>query len=482
MKNIRLWLVLAGLCLGLPAGPALAGQAQDISAEIKALRQQMNEMQRNYEARLQEMQRRLDALPAAEAKPADGDAALEKLVAQKSAAPAKGQGSVPGMVEKLNPDVSVVLDTYYYHDDTSQGMTATLGSLRGFGHVHGGHEHADKFQRGFNLNHAELRFSAQVDPYFKAWVTAAVDEEGAEMEEAVMQTTSLPLGFQVKAGKFFSDMGRINSQHSHEWDFVNQPLIYRLLLGEHNLLDKGVQVSWLAPTPFQLLLGLEALEGANESSFNYVGESGLPSQDGPRLWVGWLKYAPNLGGRHGLQLGVSYARGVHQEAHDEDSDGTTDLAFDGHSQIYGLDAVYKYKGSGPHGLGDFVVQGEYLYRQRDLSVAYASESDLLGRARKDKQDGYYLQATYGFAPRWRLGARWDQAGLTNQGENPEVGAYDYGDSRRLSAMVDFSPTEFSRLRLQGGQVSFDLEDGREEAWEVLMQLQVSFGVHGAHKF
>ncbi len=480
--------VAAGVALMAPV--AMADQAEDLRREMDSLRQQMQAMQQGYETRLQQMQQKLDALgskAAAAAPPASPSReSLAKLAGQGSAAPPpEGSTAWSQAVQKLNPDLSVILDTFYYNNDSKESSAHLLSGIKGFGDPHGhgeeGHTHGGN-DKGFNLRHVELQLSAQVDPYFKGWATVAVDDEQAELEEAVIQTTALPYGLRLQAGKFFSGLGRLNSQHSHEWDFVDQPLNYRLLLGEHNLLDKGVQASWLAPLPFQLLFGLEAFQGDNETAFQYLGED-LPEKDGPRLWVGWLKYAPNLGGRHGLQLGASLARGVHQEAHDGDGDGVNDHFLDGHSTLYGLDAVYKFKGHGPHGQGDLVLQGEYLYRRKDLDLyRHDLRPELTGNERLDKQDGFYLQGVYGFLPRWRTGLRWDQVGLINEGHSPSGAAYDYDASNRFTAMLDFSPTEFSRIRVQGSRGSYVLDDGDQDFWEFFVQLQVALGTHGAHKF
>ena len=67
------------------------------------------------------------------------------------------------------------------------------------------------------------------------------------VEEGFLQPTALPYGFTVKAGRFFSGIGYLNEQHSHVWDFVDQPLPYMAFLNTQYD-DEGVQVRWLAPT------------------------------------------------------------------------------------------------------------------------------------------------------------------------------------------------------------------------------------------
>jgi len=385
--------------------------------------------------------------------------------------------------KSFNPDMSVIVDMYYHADDSDEGISHIAEEMSGFGHVHSGEEHHHGVENGFNLRHLELQLSGNVDPYFKASAIAAVSEDEAELETAEMETTCLPGGLKLRGGKFFSDFGYINAQHSHQWDFTDQPLIYQLTLGAHGLNDKGLQLTWLAPTPFYLLAGVEAFEGDNEVMFAYDGEDPLPTHDGPRVGVGWLKVGPDLPGNHGLEFGVFGATGKDQEAHDGDGDGTDDHWFDGDSTFWGGAFVYKYSSPRAYGQGDFTLQGEYFNRRKDLDmVANDLAPDLVGNSKIDDQDGYYLQAVYGFLPRWRGGLRWEQVGLTNKSELPDGTSENLGASYRASAMIDFTPSEFSRIRLQTNQGSYETANGREDVTEVFVQWMVSLGAHAAHKF
>ncbi|MDH7598265.1 MAG: TonB-dependent receptor [Sedimentisphaerales bacterium] len=386
-------------------------------------------------------------------------------------------------VQSLNPDVDVsaVLDTYWQTDDVKGTASSLIEAIDGFACAHA-HEH-HQVEGGFNMRHMEISLSAYVDPYFKGTAIAAILEHGAEMEVAQMEALGLPYGLGLKAGKFFSDMGYLNPKHSHEWDFVDQPLVYRLLLGEHGLNEIGAQVSWLAPTPFYMLFGMEALQGKNEQSFSYIGGDPLPVRDGPRFCVGWLKVAPTLGIAHTLQLGGSVAIGRHQEAHDGDADGDPDHWLDGQSALFGLDLVYKQDSALPYGQGDLTIQAEYLYRNKQMRIVdHLLDPGLVGRYKIDRQDGYYLQATYGLAPRWRCGFRWDQVGLTNTTRIQGSIEHGFGSSWRISAMCDFSPSEFSRLRFQLSKGRYLADDVAQDVVEFIVQLQVSIGAHGAHAF
>ena len=72
----------------------------------------------------------------------------------------------------------------------------------------------DPQQRGFNARNTELAFDGAVDPYFEGFANIVFkldndNETEVEVEEAFMQTTSLPFNLQLKAGQFFAAFGRL---------------------------------------------------------------------------------------------------------------------------------------------------------------------------------------------------------------------------------------------------------------------------------
>jgi hypothetical protein len=91
-------------------------------------------------------------------------------------------------------------------------------------------------------------------------------------------------------------------------------------------------------------------------------------------------------------------------------------------------------------------------------------------------------------PRWRIGARYDYLdsgstaiGLVHTGTLPST---DFPilanhDPRRTTTMIDFSPSEFSRLRVQ---YAWDKARFTNTDDELLLQYIMSLGAHGAHKF
>lgn len=402
----------------------------------------------------------------------------------------------------FNPQVSLIL-TGQYALDNQRGESAELQE-EAAGILHGTHfdAHGHRGGNGFRLGESELVLSATVDPYFDARFIGTFSSHGeTELEEAWLQTRLLPAGLKLKAGKFLSDIGYHNNQHPHAWDFDDQNLAYGALLGEHGLADTGVQLTWLAPAPFYLLLGAEALQGEDQERFGTViatedaesvlavAAGALPdSDDGPRLVTAFAKAAPDLGDDHALQLGLSFAQaGQYQQLIDEDEVPLTGLEYflDGRQRLYGADLVYKFDGAGDKGAGDIKLAAEYLRLDKDMRVVAHGAGPVvppLGTAVSGRQDGYYLAATWGFAPRWTLGLRHDATGALN--ELTEAGAViELEDSRRWTVALGFKPSEFSRLRLQAakGRIA-DEAGGETELDQVLLTYTLSLGAHGAHAF
>lgn len=444
----------------------------------------------------------------------------------------QGVQAVGNSPTAFNPMVSVILDGVFYADDVDGEAGEIVSEAPGFGGGHGhghGHGHGG-LGEGFNIRETEFTFSATVDPYFDAVAVLALEgTDEVELEEVYGVTRALPGGLQVKFGRFLSDVGYINKQHPHSWNFVDRPLVSELLFGDHGIQENGVQLSWVAPTRSYTRLGLEALQGETSQIASYVGEGhyeidtfvtadgtnngagevcegladGAPCRvssemeyeleaaSGPRLFTGFAKWAPDLGFDHALQLGVSggYSRAFQRV--EEHSDGELET-WDGDTWFAGLDMVYKYDAGRSFGHGNLTLQGEYFYRERDVHYVKRAFDDF-GEDTFDleddmdqthRQDGLYVQALYGIAPRWMTGLRYDGIGFRNRAYEG-ADRIDADTSHRYTANLSFLPTEFSRLRLQFARGDMDHEAGADHEHEfnqVMLQYQLSLGAHGAHAF
>lgn len=405
----------------------------------------------------------------------------------------------------FNPQISLILNGFYYHDDRrGQGaemIEEAAGILHGV-HAEEGHGGQDN---GFNLGESELVLAATVDPYLDGRLIAVLADGEAEVEEAWLQTRMLPAGLTVKAGKFRSGIGYQNEQHPHVWDFADQNLAYRALIGDEGLGDAGVQLTWLAPLPIYTLIGTEVLQGGEQERFGALVDEELTADTttvtdplpahraGPRLATAFVKIAPDLGTEHALQLGLSVARARQAQQlidEDETTQSGDEYALDGKHDLTGLDVVYKFDSAGEYGQGDIKVAAEYLRLKKTMTVTGADAGAIgaggnavaVGDRVTGSQDGYYVSAVYGFAPRWQLGLRYDVGGASN--DLTEAGAKtSFGESKRSTLALTFFPSEYSRFRLQvaDGKIANEA-GGRENLQQVVLQYTLSLGPHGAHKF
>jgi hypothetical protein len=385
---------------------------------------------------------------------------------------------------KFVPDISLILDCSYLHRNVSDEQHADL-FLPGF--VQSG-EHSDS-REGFNLNYAEITFYSVVDPYFELFAVCHLSEEHVHLEEAYWLTRQLPTGFQLKAGKFLSSFGRINELHTHYWDFADPPLVHQAVFGDEGLNEIGARVTWVAPTEVYLLLGGEMLMGENEASFGRTG-FGRPQEninirgvEGPALFVGYLKTSVDIDDASVL-LGFSAAHGRTQSDQEFSSGAPAGQALSGSTTVLGGELTVKYT---LDAIRYISFQSEYLWRHTD-GTSYST--DPLQRVRQSalekRQSGLYAQAVAKFGLRMRGGLRFDLLQGNEIVENRL--RQDLPESLpRFSGMIEFDPTEFSRIRLQynydrSRYSETNQQLNRTTIHELSLQVNLAIGAHGAHSF
>jgi hypothetical protein len=102
------------------------------------------------------------------------------------------------------------------------------------------------------LRSMELDLAAFVDPFARGYavINASADpmtgEAALTVEEAAIQTTSLPWNLTLKAGRFFAEYGRLSYIHDHELPFVNRPLALDKYIDGESKTD-GMQLNYLLP-------------------------------------------------------------------------------------------------------------------------------------------------------------------------------------------------------------------------------------------
>lgn len=395
---------------------------------------------------------------------------------------------------RFMPDLSLIVDMSYtnqsFDEDQHTAHLEIPGFVHGGGHDHGEHSHTPLAGNdGFNLNYAELTIGASVDNYFDLKGVFHLTEDDFEIEEAYATTRSLPYHLQAKVGKFKSDFGYLNNKHHHNYNFSDTPLIYQSLLGDHGLNEKGVQLQYVMPLPVYVMVGIEALNGENEQSFGVdtfaphdANEDfeGVEKVSQPGLWVGYLKSSFDVAGGT-LLGGVSMAKGKSRTDHLEDEEGPH--AFAGDATLYGVDMVYKKYFAADHVL---TWQSEYLYREMDGTqyVPNATEDAWANEiALKKEQAGFYSELVYQYDKNWRTGVRYSaitQNDITANGALQDIPE----DMYVTSAMLEYNPSEFSRLRLQYNHNSslYNEEGEKNNKNEVVLQFNYAIGAHGAHAF
>ena len=407
--------------------------------------------------------------------------------------------STPESGQPFDLGISLILDGIHFSAlRKGNEEPAGFGHAHDHGHGHGhGHDHG--FNEGFNLGHSELAFEARLGDVLDGVVLIGFDSNHIELEEAYVMTRSLPAGWQLTGGKFLSEIGYINNRHSHDWNFVDRPLVNEFLFGDHGLQDIGLRATYIPPTAWYTRFGLELLQGSGEGIDRF--DSGVPvgRRDGPRIVTAFVKTGPDLGTDHAIQVGAS-AGYVAQYARLDDH-GSHAHALEGDLWFGGVDATYKYDSGRLYGHGDWRITGEYFlaYRSVDEFIQQGHGDHPTWRRRdnhSERQDGVYLEAVYGFMPRWQLGLRAEALGLTNRVTDFHPTAVVSRDaSYRYSAQVTFRPIEPVFLRGQLSYSDFATAEHNHDhghshdhggdtgsGLALFFQVNIALGAHGAHRF
>ncbi len=342
----------------------------------------------------------------------------------------------------------------------------------------------DPQQRGFNARNIELALDGAVDPYFEGFANIVFkldndNETEVEVEEAFMQTTSLPFNLQLKGGQFFAAFGRLNPVHPHAWDFADAPLVSGLFLGPDGLRGVGAQISWTLPLPWysQLIFAGQNGRGGTGFSFRNPGDDGIffdrvtTDREARGLqdfvWIPRWENSVDLSPTQVVLAGVSGAF------------GSNETGANSRTQIYGGDLFYKWKSSHAEGGFPFVKwQTEAMYRRFEAGRGVDQSFPV---AETFHDWGMYSQVLWGFKKGWVAGIRGDYLHITDS----EFTDDDERQTRsRISANLTWYPTEFSKLRLQYNhdflEENFFLSE--REVDSIFLQFEFILGAHGAHKF
>ena len=471
--------------------------AEELAAQIDALKQ-------DYEKRIAALEAQIAAM---EAKPpaAAGKAAPAARIYKRT-----GDNS-------FNPAIGVVLNAMFV--DRSEEEVGLPGFQLG-------HE-SERPAKGFSLGHSELSMSGNIDDKFRGALVLGLGahdgETEVELEEAYVQTlagSGLPDGVRLKAGRALWTFGYLNEQHAHSDDFSDRPLPYRAFLdGAYN--DDGAELSVVIPGDIYSEVGGGLFRGGD------VPFGG--SDSGREAWSAFARIGGDVGSNSALRLGAYVLDGeavnragaphahAHEDAHEDEhedehahegeeghEDGEehghahaeyfSEGSFAGDTRLFGVDFRYTWAPTGNARDSELILQGEYFRRSESGVYTISEDECTVSREEIDEDpgepeipvnceehseterlngdaNGWYAQAVYKFLPQWRVGARYARL-------SPPSDAELDSNLSTVSAMLDWTNSEFGRVRLQYNREAFgDVRDN-----QLILQYVMSLGAHGAHAF
>ena len=451
---------------------ASCGAQAASDADLAAIRSQINEMKKSYEQRIAALEEKLSQAEV-KASRAETTATQAEVVATEASLKARQPQT---SASAFNPEISLILSGSYTNlkkdpnERRLQGFMPSNGELMPEG-------------RSFSLGESELVIAANIDPLFRGTMRLALAPDNTlGVEEASIQTLGLGNGFNLKAGRFRSGVGYLNEQHPHEWDFSDAPLPYQAFFGTALGMD-GVQARWLAPTPIFLEFGAET---ARAMSFPATDET--KNKNGLMSAAAYVHLGGDVGVSNSWRGGVSYfASQPKDRAYDDPLNGLNN-SFSGSSRTWIADLLWKWAPNGNAKYTNLKLQGEYFRRTESGDLVYDTAASAQQGNFSNTQSGFYAQAVYQFMPNWRIGYRYDRLSsgsanieLVNNGvltaaDFPLLANY---SPSRNTLMLDWSPSEFSRVRLQFAQDKSRPEATDNQLW---LQYVMSMGAHGGHKF
>ncbi|MGZ3559228.1 MAG: hypothetical protein ACXU97_08980 [Thermodesulfobacteriota bacterium] len=372
----------------------------------------------------------------------------------------------------------------------------------------------DPRKRGFTVQNVELSFAGAVDPYFNAeahivyLIDPIIGDSRVELEEAFFTTQKLPYGLQLKGGQFVTEFGIINSQHPHQWDWQDAPIINTRLFGPDGMRGPGFRLGWLTPLPWysEVYFGMQNANGETMASFfankefwqerpvggrPFVDESVKSLQDLAYL-ARWIN-SWDLSNEVTMKLGFSAAYGPNP------------TGSNAQTWIYGSDLKLKWRPvNNFRGWPFILLQSEVMGRNyqaasflsRGPDGIFGTGDDIRLPRETLKDWGFYSQLLWGFRNNWATGIRFEY--VSGSGYDVDVN-FGTGDVRyvsrnldpfrnnryRISPLLVWQLTEFSRFRLQ---YNYDHNQDRpigfnhRDYHSVWFGAEIMLGAHAAHKY
>ena len=453
-----LWSVVLATALLAPR----AARAEAMDSALDALKQQVQQMQQQMQQLQQKIQEleaaKTSAPPASVTAPAGAvtpeqlkevDEKVDKVVeAQKKTLPSE-----------FNPSIGLVGETVFSYRSRNNSET---GSDRPGGF--------DIWQRSVELNVA-----ASVDPFAKGYVVANASADAVTgestfgIEEAALQTTSLPWNLELKAGRFFGEFGKLAYIHDHELPMVNRPLALDQYIGGESRSD-GLQVNWLVPVEHyvSLTLGVGDSFGGDSPPSN---PGGFRSIDELNFWSRLSTYF-DLTPDWQAEMGVSglFNPRTNDRGGIDAQAGPGGLPMTEHERrLGGLDFQLRYVPLRDNQFRSVTWGTELLYSDNRYLV---DPDGTPGTGDEFNRNvgalGLYSYVTYKFSRQWSAGFLFDY--VQNAANEHDI-TYAY------SPYVTWALSHWNQLRLQYSHTDHNAVSGLKDDDAVYLQWAWIIGAH-----
>ncbi len=211
--------------------------------------------------------------------------------------------AIPGLAQTtVNPDISFIGDFRFFMHNDKESCPDEDGKLI------------------LDFHELEIACTGYLNPFARADIYLGIHgtEGPIEIEEAYLTLLrGLPLNLQLKAGQYLPDFGKLNTQHPHQWSWIERPLMFHEMFGHDGFRDIGINISSLVPVGSTALgLSVHALKTGcvGEHHHHNDGESEEENhelQETTQKDLGFLSrisaFAP-LGDVTFLEAGISWLR------------------------------------------------------------------------------------------------------------------------------------------------------------------------------
>jgi hypothetical protein len=281
----------------------------------------------------------------------------------------------------------------------------------------------------FDFRALELNIEAPVDPYLKAWgvITGSNGTPAVDVEEAALETTSLPYNLTVRGGRLFATYGRLAHFHDHELPVIDRPRSLDSYIGGETRAD-GMEVAYLLPTDLFVTATLGAYDkmGANNARQDPAGARPLDEF----TYLGRLNTYLELTDSQSVEVGADSAwtpkRTVVPAA------GGDSLHKDTWRTLTGVDLTYRYQPP-VGGLYKGVLWGTELLQNDERRIDPATN---LPTGRRVAYAGYsFVELKSG--RHWRGGVMVD---LTEDQDDTRL------LTKTFTGFLTYDVSEFQRLR------------------------------------